>query len=291
MKQKLLTAVFGLVLAANAHADNAILRCVLDWSPDEMAVHQDYAEEWSFFCKIAAEDAYQLLAQTYVVPREEQIYVRKLLLERESRKATYNILDHTPWDRVASKKRIDELYQDSIDIRLLTDNKKIAGANISLALRFSDHWKLSRDNHAKILKLGLKIAKLIRKDPNYNYDVEVMDSLRNYFNRSQLVEILSAKHALSCIEKGVATWKELQNAGMVMDEDSATCCNQAIDYYTMECVINELFVGHEKQLKNNLSDLRKQQPLIVRMSGSLRNREALMEKKQESEPDVNDMKW
>jgi hypothetical protein len=59
----------------------------------------------------------------------------------------------------------------------------------------------------------------------------------------------------------------------------------------MECVINEMFVGHEKQLKKNLSDLWKQQPLIVRMSGSLRNKEELTGKKNDNDPEVNDLKW
>ena len=241
--------------------------------------------------KIAAEDAYQVLRQDYVLSKEDIPFVEALIFERESRKATYNILCQTPWERVANKKRIDDLYQDSIDVRLLTYNDKVAGSNISIALRFAEHMGVSRENYSKIINLGLSVAKHRRVDPNYNYDIEVMDSLRNYLKKTQLIEVLSAKHALPCIKKGVATWNELQNAGMVMDEDSATCCNQAIDYYTMECVINEMFVGHEKQLKKNLSDLWKQQPLIVRMSGSLRNKEELTGKKNDNDPEVNDLKW
>lgn len=285
MKQKLLVAAFGLAIAANAHAT------IFEWTSDELAVQKDHAEEWSSMCKIAAEDAYQILRQDYVLSRKDETFIQTLIFEREFRKATYNILSRNPWERVANKKRIDDLYQDSIDVRLLPYNDKVAGANISIVLRFADNMGLSKENYSKITKLGLSIAKRLRVDPGYNYDMEVMDSLRNYLKKSQLIEILSAKHALPCIKKGVATWNELYNAGMVMDEDSATCCNQAIDYYTMESVINEMFVGHEKQLRKNLSDLWKRQPLIVRMSGSLRNKKELTKKKSENEPEVNDLKW
>lgn len=285
MKQKILVAAFGLALSANANAT------IIEWTADELAVQENHAEELAFMSKIAAEDAYQELRQDYVLSKEDIPFVEALIFERESRKATYNILCKKPWERVANKKRIDDLYQDSIDVRLLTYNDKVAGSNISIALRFAEHMGVSRENYSKIINLGLSVAKHRRVDPNYNYDIEVMDSLRNYLKKTQLIEVLSAKHALPCIKKGVATWNELQNAGMVMDEDSATCCNQAIDYYTMECVINEMFVGHEKQLKKNLSDLWKQQPLIVRMSGSLRNKEELTGKKNDNDPEVNDLKW
>ena len=287
MKKKLLIAVFGLVLTANVNADDTIL----EWTSEESAVYNDFREEWAYMCKIAAEDAYQTLCRKYVIRKNDQPFVLKLIYERECRKATYNILSHTIWERVGNKLRLDEVYQDSIDIRLLPDNEKLAGANICLALRFADKMGVSNENRSKITALGLSIAKKLRKNPRYDYDVEVMDSLRNYLSKSQLTEILSAKHALPCIKKGVATWNTLQNAGMVMDEDSATCCNQAIDYYTMECVINEMFVGHEKQLKKNLSDLWKQQPLIVRMSGSLRNREELAGKKNDADTEVINLKW
>ena len=287
MKKKLLIAVLGLVLAANANADDTIL----EWTSEESAVYNDFKEDWAFMCKIAAEDAYQTLCRNYVIRKNDKPFFLKLIFERECRKATYNILSRTQSERVTNKLRLDELYQDSIDVRLLPDNEKLAGANISLALRFADKMGLSKENRSKITALGLSIAKKLRKNPRYDYDVEVMDSLRNYLSKSQLTEILSAKHALPCIKKGVATWNSLQNAGMVMDQDSATCCNQAIDYYTMECVISEMFVGHEKQLKTNLSDLWKRQPLIVRMSGSLKNREELTGKKNDDAPEVNDMKW
>ena len=285
MKRKSLLAAFGLAIAVNAHAS------ILEWTSEELAVQNEHAEKWNFLCKISAEDAYHVLRQDYVLSKKDQEFVHTLIFERECRKATYNILSKTPWERVANKKRIDDLYQDSIDARLLPYNDKVAGANISIALRFADKMGLSKENYYKIMNLGLNVAKHLRIDPNYDYDVEVMDSLRNYLRKTQLVEVLSAKHSLSCIKKGVATWNELQGAGMVMDEDSASCCNQAIDYYTMECVIKEMYVGHEKQLKKNLSDLWKRQPLIVRMIASLRNQEELINKKNENEPEVNDLKW
>ena len=145
MKQKILVAAFGLALSANANAT------IFEWTSDELDVQKNHAEELAFMSKIAAEDAYQVLRQDYVLSKEDIPFVEALIFERESRKATYNILCQTPWERVANKKRIDDLYQDSIDVRLLTYNDKVAGSNISIALRFAEHMGVSRENYSKII--------------------------------------------------------------------------------------------------------------------------------------------
>ena len=188
------------------------------------------------------------------------------------------------------KKRLDNLYQDSIDVRLLPNNDKLAGANVSIALRFADKMGVSSENYNKIMHLGLRVAKHLRRAPRYNYDIEVMDNLRNFLTKEQLVRILRSKNAVQAVNKGVATWNEVKAAGLIENEDSASCCESAIDYYLEEYVINDMFVGHDKVLKKNLYDLSKQQPIIVRMNGSIKKKEELIRKKEE-ENDNNEMAW
>ena len=79
---------------------------------------------------------------------------------------------------------------------------------------------------------------------------------------------------------------------MIENEDSALCCNQAIDYYLMESIVNEMYIGHEKQLRKNLSDLWKKQPLLVRMIGAVKKKEDLVKKKEEENDNKNnEMVW
>lgn len=286
MKQNLLVTTIGLLLASSAHAS------ILEWSQEEVRIYEENTEALSFRCQIATEDAFQELRQAYYLPQEDESFVYQLMLEREQRKATYDYICNAAWERVANKKRLDELYQDSIDVRLLPHNDNLAGINVSIALRLANNMKVSTDDYSKIIRLGLIVTKHLRKDPRYNFEVEVMDSLRNILNKEQLYRILSSKHAVACVNKGVATWKELKSAGMIENEDSALCCNQAIDYYLMECIVNEMYIGHEKQLRKNLSDLWKQQPLLVRMIGSVKKKEDLVKKKEEENDNKNnEMVW
>ncbi len=286
MKCNLLVTAIGLILASGAHAS------ILEWSQDEIRVYEENTEALAFRCKIASEDAFQELRQAYYLPQEEESFVYLLMLEREQRKATYDYICNTPWDRVANKKRLDDLYQDSIDVRLLPHNNNLAGTNVSIALRLADKMKVSTENYSKIMHLGLNVTKHLRKDPRYNFEVEVMDSLRNFLNKEQLYRILSSKHAVACVNKGMGTWKELKTMGMIENEDSALCCNQAIDYYLMESIVNEMYIGHEKQLRKNLSDLWKKQPLLVRMIGAVKKKEDLVKKKEEENDNKNnEMVW
>lgn len=284
MKRKLFVTAMGFLIASSAHAS------VFEWTQEEIRTCEENAEALAFRCKIAAQDAFQELRQSYYLPQKDESYVYLLMLERETRKAAYDYISETPWDRVANKKRIDDLYQDSIDVRLLPHNDNVAGKNISMSLRFAPKMGVSTDSYNKILKLGLDVCKHIRKDPRYNYNVMVMDSLRNFLNKDQIVRVLRSKNAVQAVNKGVATWNEVKVAGLIENEDSASCCDNAIEYYLLEYVINDMYVGHDKVLKKNLSDLWKKQPLIVRMSGSLKKKEELKRKKEE-EYENNEMAW
>lgn len=286
MKRNLLITAIGLFFASISHAS------ILEWTQEEAQIYEENTDALSFRCRIAAEDAFQELRQEYYLPKEDEAFVYLLMLEREKRKATYDYICKKPWDRVTNKKRLDDLYQDSIDVRLLPHNDKVAGANISIALRLANKLKVSHENYSNILSLGLNISKHLRKDRNYNFNIEVMDSLRNYLTKEQLYRILSSKHAVACVNKGKAAWQALKNADMIEKEDSASCCDQAIDYYITECIVNEMYVGHEKQLRKNLSDLWKHQPLIVRMIGAVKKKEALAKKKEEeNKNNNNEMIW
>lgn len=284
MKRKLFVTAMGFLIASGVHASD------FRWTDEELRIYEEKAKEMSFRCKIAAQDAFQELRQSYYLPQNVESYVYKLMLERETRKAVYDYICEESRDRVENKQRISALYQDSIDARLLPYNDKVAGANISIPLRLADKIGITTEAYSKILQLGLDVCKHLRKAPRYNYDVEVMDSLRNFLTKDQIVWILSAKNAVPAVNRAVAAWHEVKSAGLIENEDSASCTHSAVEYYLEEYVINDMYVGHDKVLKKNLSDLWKKQPLIVRMSGSLKKKEELKRKKEE-EYGNNEMAW
>lgn len=281
MKRKLFVTAVGLLTALGMSAT------VLGFSEEEAKVCEANIEALAFRCTIAGQDAFMELQQKYYVPEKDARYLQDLMTEREVRKATYDYICKVSWERIQNKKRIDSLYQDSIDVRLMPENSSIAGENISLALRFSGRMGVDATGYGRIMALGLDVAKHLRRDAHYRYDMEVMDSLRNILTKEQLVRILRSKNMQKAIDRGVAAWNEVVVAGLIEGEDSTTCCDDAIEYYLQELVLSDMFVGHDKVLGNNLADLWKRQPLIVRMNGSMKRKQEITRRKEEQNENDN----
>lgn len=284
MKRKFFVTAVGLMMASGGFA------AVIDFSEEETRAYAENCQVLALRCKVAGEDAFTELRQKYYVPQKHSRYLLALLTERETRKALYDYICNVSWQRVENKKRIDSLYQDSIDVRLLPDNKNIAGENVSLALRFSDKMGVDSAGYGKIMRLGLNVARHLRNNPRYDYDTEVMDSLRNFLTKEQLLRILRSKNMVKAVCQGIAVWNRVKAAGLIEDEDSASCCDSAIEYYLQEYVINDMFVGHDEVLRKNLSGLWKRQPLIVRMNESVKKKNELIRKKEEENGNI-ELAW
>lgn len=286
MKQKLLTTAFGLLMAVGGFAE------ILQFSSEERQVYEDNYDEMKFRCLIAGQDAVTELRMKYLIPEEDMTFMYRLLTEREVRKATYDYTRTDSYERVQCKQRIDKLYQDSIDIRLIPYNNAVAGEMISIATRMAKTLGVSEDRRMDIMNLGLDIAKCIRKNPNYHYDTRVMDSLRIFMTKEQLTTFLRAKNATKAVRTAKEVWNVVKTAGLIEDEDSVECCKVAIEYYLQENVINDMFAGHDKVIRNNLSALWKRQPLIVRMREAMRKEETLKKQNEEEyESNDNGMAW
>ncbi len=286
MKQKLLTTAFGLLMAVGGFAE------ILQFSNEERQVYADNYDEMKFRCLIAGQDAVTELRMKYLIPEEDMTFMYRLLTEREVRKATYDYTRTDPYERVRCKQRIDNLYQDSIDIRLIPYNNNVAGEIISIATRMAKTLGVSTENRAAIISLGLDVAGHLRKDPRYYYDIVVMDSLRSLMTKEQLTRMLRSKNAVRSVDKARGAWAAVKAAGLIEDEDSVECCKVAIEYYLQENVINDMFAGHDKVIRNNLSALWKRQPLIVRMREAMRKEETLKKQNEEKyESNDNSMAW
>lgn len=286
MKQKLLTTACGLLMTVGSFAE------ILQFSDEERQVYADNYEAMKFRCLIAGQDAVTELRMRYLIPKEDMDFMYRLLTEREVRKATYDYTQTDSYERVRCKQRIDNLYQDSIDIRLIPYNNNVAGEIISIATRMAKTLGVSTEKRAAIISLGLDVAEHLRKDPRYYYDIVVMDSLRSIMTKEQLTRMLRSKNAVRSVDKARGAWAAVKAAGLIEDEDSVECCTAAIEYYLQESVIEDMFVGHAKVLRGNMKELWRRQPLIVRMKESIGRKETLeQERREKDEDNDNGMAW
>lgn len=285
MTKNLLITAMGLLMASSSLAN------ILQFSNVEMQVYADNHVALAFRCTIAGQDALTELRQKYLVPKEHSDFLLRLCTEREVRKATYDYTCNNSSERVKNKQMIDSLYQDSIDVRLMPYNTSIAGEPICIALRMSKALGVNGNRHDDIQKVGLAVAKRLRKNPNYYYEVLVMDSLRTFLTKEQLTSLLRSKNAVNAVIKARKAWEDVKAAGLIEEEDSTTNCKKAIEYYLQESVINNMFVGHDKTLKSNLTELWKHQPLLVRMNESKKKTDNLEQKKKYDEENDNELAW
>jgi hypothetical protein len=283
MKKNLLFIAMSLLMTSTCFAN------VLQFTDEEEKVCSENWDALVFRSKAVGLDALEELKQKYSVLAGHVDYLKALFVEREMRKATYDYMNYKPKDRMIRKQEIDNSYQDSIDVRLIPYNYSIAGESISLAFRLEKALGISKDVSDKIHNLGFEIARKVHENPCYYYDVKVMDSLRIFLKRDQLVRILSVKNGEMAHAKAKMAWKNAVDNGLTENQDSAECIEMAINYYMQEGVVNDMFVGHEVALRKNLSNLWKQQPLIVRMAGAIQ-RKSELEKKKKEEFD-NNLAW
>ncbi len=264
---------------------------IFPFSEQEEWIYAENAEALNFRGNAVGSDALEELVQKYCVLTSDAGFLKKLFVEREIRKATYDYMDYKPWDKMLCKQRIDSLYQDSINARLIPYNPSVAGEVITMAVRLSKSVGASPETKGRIVALGLDVARRKRLNPNYFYDKEIMDSLRTFLKKDQLVRILVTKNSDAAKQKAVRSWENAVREGLVVDEDSVDAIDKARDYYTSEGVINDLYVGHESARMKNLSALWKRQPLLVRMDGAIQRKADLKNRKEEESKTDNNLEW
>jgi len=285
MKKSLLITAMSLLMTSGCFAN------VFQFTDEEEKVCSENWDALVFRGKAVGLDALEELKQKYYVLAEHVDYLTALFVEREMRKATYDYMNYKPRDRMIRKEEIDNSYQDSINVRLIPYNASIAGEPISLAFRLTKAIGISKDVSVKIHNLGLEIARKVHENPRYYYDVKVMDSLRTFLKRDQLVRILRVKNGDMAYAKAKMAWKNVVDNRLTENQDSAECIEMAITYYIQEGVVNDMFVGHDIALRKNLSNLWMHQPLIVRMAGALQRKAELEKQKKEEKEIDNNLAW
>ncbi|MCR4770646.1 MAG: hypothetical protein K5874_10635 [Bacteroidaceae bacterium] len=255
---------------------------VIPFTEEEMNVAKEHPSELSLLAHVSAADAFSELQVKYGVWHEYRDYLSRLCEEREFRKHIYDFIEKDPVKRFKKKQEIDYLYQDSIDVRMLPFTDKLAGECIQRSLYiFYIHKQTDSIQYRNIMDTGLSIAKKLREDPRFNYDAIVMDCLKKNLTKTQLNAVLTLKNMPMAKKKTNDLWQKLQTEGLTEKLDSAEERGNVIAYFIHEMNIHDMYGDNEKLLKNNLSELWKQQPLSVRLYESSRQKELLANKKKE----------
>lgn len=263
---------------------------ILPFTDSERRVYEEHREELDFRGEAVGTDAYELLKQGHRVSDTHGAYLKQLLIERETRKATYDYMGYGARKRLGCKQRIDSLYLDSISIRLFEYDPAVAGEAVMYACRLAKAVGMDADTKARVERLGLAVARELDRNPTYRYEVRVMDTLRACLTREQLARVLRVKNSARGTAMAREAWRVATERGLVEAADSADLTSKADIYYTEELVVRDMFVGHGDALGKNLNWLRKQQPALVRMAGAV-SRKLELGKKGESNGNDNGMAW
>lgn len=248
---------------------------IIPFTDAEELACQEHVNEMKYYCRIAVLDNFALLKHTYVVPREVNDIVFLLCTEREVRKAAHNYIEHDDMVRIERKQQIDSIYQDCIDTCLMRYNPKIAGSMMLCTLNLLSVLGVEKEKIHSLVTLGLDVSRRLRKDPCYNYDIDVMKSLKKLLSRKQLSDIIDSKNAQTAVARSRNVWRQLKESGLVAPEDSTKEFSKMINYCLAEMRINDLYVDNEDMRMNNMRDLWRRQPLAVRIYESVNRKKEI----------------
>lgn len=280
MKTRLLLVLLLLLNVCDAVSQS-------DFSKKEKVSLDAHGNAFLPFAIIASEDAFEELRVKYVFDSGQASELLRILQKRETRKFSHNYIDFDSRSRTAAKTRIDSIYQDSINAILIPQNLNISGRNISMALRLAEAIRLSDKKEKKLMESALDYARRLKRNPCVDYAKEEMATLRKLLSKKQLEFVIDEKNKLQASIKAQKAWDELEKVGETIELDSLQQMIRANMYYSLEMRYFDLYVGDDELLAQNLSDLYKSKPKIIKMFEALEERKRIKAKKISKEKSVS----
>lgn len=213
----------------------------------------------------------------YYVPITKKTELQCFIRERELRKKCYDyVFADSLLKRVKCKMEIDSIYRDSINTILIsTKNRGISGDNISYALQYSKLLDINKTQYNELMQEAIIIARILYAKPQENIWDKEMEVLARILNKKQFTNFFLNKNAdivTKAIESG---WKKLEEAGLTEKLDSINDINKAYTYYHKRQRIKDVYRYHNGIQKRQLAELRKAEPLFVRLLEALKEKEEI----------------
>lgn len=223
---------------------------------------------------VAGEECFLEYCIKYTVPNSVAPQLKKLLLHREADKIRASETSSSILERVKSKMAIDSVYQDSINLLLIPYNS-ISGENLAYALRLSNTGFCTKKQTQKLQDKALVFARSLARNPGINIWNEEMDFLQKVFKKKQLEVFFELKN-LELINNDLRTaWNKLQVANLDIELDSVVDCSQAYVYYVKKNMIENLYKYQNELRVNNLDELRKHRPYMLRLLEGLESKKRM----------------
>lgn len=268
------------------------LCCLLLVAVDSFALAQQvvaYAFRDSVLNEVAlwnGEEAFERMRMKYRFKKADASKLKHLYMEREKEKNLANKADFSAQNIIWYKDNIDSVYSDSIYRYLIPENK-ISSENLTCALKYSKRIELDEAQYEYLMFCALRMAHRLEKDPLKNLWDEEMDILRKTLTSKQMRNMLILKHK-NAIQKDInKVWTELKKVNLTNEVDSAKEYSKARMYIALKYCINDVYRHKSGERRNNLEELKKKRPLLIKMY------DALVQRKQEKkeEEDYKEFIW
>ena len=242
--------------------------------------------------KLAEEETMRTHMQ-YRVLRKDEERLRQYILHREIRKCCYDfIFPDSLRHRVANKMSIDEFYADSVNTVLLTaGNSYISGDNVTFALHRAKDIELDEASRDTIMKRALDMAQRLRKNPRLDLWDEEMAVLTQTLSSRQIDKLFYARHYPEIAREVNDGWKRLEKAGLTEQLDSTQEIIKARMYYSLRHKINDIYRGNRTARRQNLAEIAKQMPQMVRMVDALDRKEKMIKEEENNKTIGKEFVW
>ncbi len=261
MKNKILLSIALALIHSTAWAQ--FYRC----TKAEKDVFDQHPDEILNLTRFRTDEECVRLNVRYYIPADKQPLIRQYVSNREFHKVCLEyLLPDSLQQRVLAKIRLDEHYQDSIDMILIPEfENKVSGDNISFALHSRKHIKLDTAQYEYLLAKAIDMTHRIRRNRTLNVWNEEMDVLRKTLSKEQLYKFFRNKNSPKVTEEARQAWKRICEAGLSEQLDSAKDMSLAISYFNERQKIKDIYRYYGTSQKKYLAELSKQMPPMVKM--------------------------
>lgn len=230
---------------------------------------------------------------SYRVLKKDEGKLRRYIQQREIRKCCYDyIFPDSLIHRIVNKMSIDEFYADSVNTVLLAaNNPYISGENVTFALFIKDKLELENVQYDSIMSHALDMARRMRKNPKLDVWDEEMLVLTKTLTTRQLDKFFYIKHSPEIMKEVNSGWKRLEEADLTEQLDSVQDIIKARMYYSLRRKITDVFRNNRTARRQNLAELTKEMPPMVRMIDALDKKEKMIKDEENNKTIGKEFVW
>lgn len=269
----LLIAVNGCVVAQRVIGNNSSNDPLVDMVLDKVAL-------------LNGEEAFERMRMKYRFKKADSARLKQLFMERELDKIVPYKVGLSATQTMEYKNAADSAYSDSI-YRYLIPYNKISSENLTCALKFAKRIKLDEAQYEYLMSCALKMAHRLEKDPLKNVWNEEFDVLEKSLTYKQLRDMLILKHKTAIQKEMDQVWTQLEEANLIEGVDSAKEYSPARMHIALRYCINDVYRHKSGERRNNLEELKRNRPLLIKMYDALEQRK----KEKKEEEDYREFVW